>query len=141
MRYLARNNHQNTSFSQWKKAYLKSWWNEMKCIQFGKHMMGDWRKKTRVNNEKINLVCFPSHLPFYDVENRLFSGIQSRPKTSWAIPIGEAIMIVFVAASHQTGLDTRSKARKPIKVGIKGRERSETSRDSNPAGLCCSSTH
>ena len=36
---------------------------------------------------------------------------------------------VFVAASHQTRLDTRSKARRPIKVGIKGRggrERAET---------------
>ena len=48
---------------------------------------------------------------------------------------------LFVAASHQTGLDTRSKARSPIKVGIKGRGRSGTSRDSNPAGLCCSSAH
>ena len=48
---------------------------------------------------------------------------------------------VFVAASHQTRLDTRSKARRPIKVGIKGRGRSGTSRDSNPAGLCCSSAH
>ena len=46
---------------------------------------------------------------------------------------------VFVAASHQTRLDTRSKARRPIKVGIKGRGRSVTSRDSNPACLCCSS--
>ena len=42
---------------------------------------------------------------------------------------------IFVAASHQTGLDTRSKAQRPIKVGIKGRGRSGTSRDSNPAGL------
>ena len=36
---------------------------------------------------------------------------------------------VFVAASHQTRLDTRSKARRPIKVRIKGRggrERAET---------------
>ena len=33
--------------------------------------------------------------------------------------------IVFVAASHQTGLDTWSKARRPIKVGIKGRGRFE----------------
>ena len=36
---------------------------------------------------------------------------------------------IFVAASHQTRLDTRSKARRPIKVGIKGRggrERAET---------------
>ena len=42
---------------------------------------------------------------------------------------------------HQTRLDTRSKARRPIKVGIKGRGRSGTSRDSNPACLCCSSAH
>ena len=48
---------------------------------------------------------------------------------------------VFVAASHQTRLDTRSKARRPIKVRIKGRGRSGTSRDSNPACLCCSSAH
>ena len=48
---------------------------------------------------------------------------------------------VFVAASHQTRLDTRSKAQRPIKVGIKGRGRSGTSRDSNPACLCCSSAH
>ena len=48
---------------------------------------------------------------------------------------------VFVAASHQTRLDTRSKARRPIKVGIKGRGRSGTCRDSNPACLCCSSAH
>ena len=40
---------------------------------------------------------------------------------------------IFVVASHQTRLDTRSKARSPIKVGIKGRGRSGTSRDSNPA--------
>ena len=51
------------------------------------------------------------------------------------------LTIVFVAASHQTRLDTRSKARRPIKVGIKGRGRSGTSRDSNPACLCCSSAH
>ena len=48
---------------------------------------------------------------------------------------------VFVAASHQTWLDTRSKARRPIKVGIKGRGRSGTSRDSSPACLCCWSAH
>ena len=35
--------------------------------------------------------------------------------------------MIFVAASHQTGLDTRSKARRPIKVGIKRRGRSGTS--------------
>ena len=48
---------------------------------------------------------------------------------------------LFVAASHQTRLDTWSKARRPIKVGIKGGVRSGTSRDSNPDGLCCSSAH
>ena len=52
-----------------------------------------------------------------------------------------ALSCIFVAASHQTRLDTRSKARRPIKVGIKGRGRSGTSRDSNPACLCCSSAH
>ena len=50
-------------------------------------------------------------------------------------------VVVFVAASHQTQLDTRSKARRPIKVGIKGRGRSGRSRDSNPACQCCSSAH
>ena len=48
---------------------------------------------------------------------------------------------IFVAASHQTRLDTRSKARRPIKVGIKGRGRSGRSQDSNPACQCCSSAH
>ena len=50
-------------------------------------------------------------------------------------------LCLFVAASHQRGLDTRSKARRPIKVEIKGRGRSGANRDSNPAGLCCSSAH
>ena len=50
-------------------------------------------------------------------------------------------LCLFVAASHQTRLDIRSKARRPIKVGIKRRGRSGTSRDSNPARLCCSSAH
>ena len=52
-----------------------------------------------------------------------------------------SVPLIFVAASHQTGLDTRSKARRPIKAGIKGRGRSGTSRDSNTAGLCCSTAH
>ena len=55
--------------------------------------------------------------------------------------IGRISLCLFFAASHQTRLDTWSKARKPIKVGIKGRGRSGTNRDSNPAGLCCSSAH
>ena len=62
--------------------------------------------------------------------------VQNRPRGARR---GRAI--VFVAASHQTRLDTRSKARRPIKVGIKGKGRSGTSRDSNPACLCCSSAH
>ena len=40
---------------------------------------------------------------------------------------------IFASVSHQTRLDTRSKARRPIKEGIKGRGRSGTSRNSNPA--------
>ena len=46
---------------------------------------------------------------------------------------------IFVCASQQTRLDTRSKGRRPIKVEIKGKGRLETSRGSNPADLCCSS--
>ena len=49
--------------------------------------------------------------------------------------------LLFVVASHQTRLDTRSKARRPIKVGIKGRGKSGTSQDSSPAGQCCWSAH
>ena len=41
----------------------------------------------------------------------------------------------------QTRLDSWSNARRPIEVGIKERGRSGTSRDTNPAGLCCSSAH
>ena len=74
--------------------------------------------------------------------------IMKNIKIRWTRHVGhywrskeEFISEVFVAASHQTRLDTRSKARRPIKVGIKGRGRSGTSRDSNPACLCCSSAH
>ena len=72
------------------------------------------------------------------------SGPKSRTGSEvlWkACPLHHQRCLVFVAASHQTRLDTRSKARRPIKVGIKGRGRSGTSRDSNPACLCCSSAH
>ena len=41
---------------------------------------------------------------------------------------------IFVADSHQTGLDTRSNTQRLIKVGIEGRGRSGMSQDSNPAG-------
>ena len=63
---------------------------------------------------------------------------------SWSRVIPEGVRVdlcLFVAASHQTRLDTWSKARRPIKVGIKGRGRWGTSRDSNTDGLCCSSDH
>ena len=48
---------------------------------------------------------------------------------------------LFGNVSYQTRLDTQSKARRPIKVGIKGKGRLGTSRGSNPADLCCSSDH
>ena len=39
------------------------------------------------------------------------------------------------------GLTQGQKPEVPIKVGIKGRGRSGTSRDLNPDGLCCSLAH
>ena len=67
---------------------------------------------------------------------------RNRSTTSQILTIRRILEgVVFVAASHQTRLDTRSKARRPIKVGIKGRGRSGRSRDSNPACQCCSSAH
>ena len=48
---------------------------------------------------------------------------------------------LFVSASHQTGLDTRSMTRRSIIEDIQGRGRSGTSRGSSPAGLCWSSAH
>ena len=70
-----------------------------------------------------------------------FPGPRSGPKSRTSPGELTGPGAVFVAASHQTRLDTRSKARRPIKVGIKGRGRSGTSRDSNPACQCCSSDH
>ena len=49
-------------------------------------------------------------------------------------------LIVFASASHQTELDTRSMTWRPTKVRIKGMGKSGTSRDSNSAGLCSTST-
>ena len=64
-------------------------------------------------------------------------------ETYVAFPLRKHLRPIYLRkeASHQTRLDTRSKARRPIKVGIKGRGRSGTSRDLNPACLCCSSAH
>ena len=83
------------------------------------------------------------------IKNRKAVGLDEIPPEVWKIRQVNDILLrhcnaiykLFVAASHQTGLDTRSKAQKLIKVGIKGRERLGTSRDSNPAGLCCSLNH
>ena len=47
---------------------------------------------------------------------------------------------LFVAASHQTRYDTRSKARRTIKVGIKGRGGRERIETRTLHGQCCSST-
>ena len=70
-----------------------------------------------------------------------FPGPRSGPKSRTGPGAFAGGLPIFVAVSHQTRLDTRSKARRPIKVGIKGRGRSGRSRDSNPACLCCSSAH
>ena len=56
-------------------------------------------------------------------------------ETSWTLNY------VFTAASHQTGLDTRSMTREPIIVGILERGRLGTSQGSYHAGLCYSLTH
>ena len=62
-------------------------------------------------------------------------------KTATIHKLSASMKPIFVAASHQTRLDTRAKARRPIIVGKKGKGRSGTSRDSNPGCLCCSSAH
>ena len=105
----------------------------------------------------LGLLCWGSKgvkrvIPSEDASTLRVSGISTRtmhqsttPSLSefisprWALRQFLTLPIdhVFVAASHQTRLDTRSKARRPIKVGIKGRRRSGRSRDSNPACLCC----
>ena len=69
------------------------------------------------------------HLKLLNIYNRYlipFSRQGEKVSFSWMV---EAISCLFVAASPQTRLDTWSKARRPIKVGIKGaegRERAET---------------
>ena len=56
-----------------------------------KNMMGKGKKTLGIfdKKQKINPVWFPSHPPFYDEEIRLFSGIQTGPKISRTISIGE----------------------------------------------------
>ena len=63
-----------------------------------------------------------------------YSRLFTLQRPNYLTIFGEGEAMIFVTASHQTGLETRSKARRSIKLGIKGRGRSETSRDSIPAG-------
>ena len=62
----------------------------------------------------------------------------SPPPPLLLIIIGEGI---FVSASHQSGLDTRSITRRSDYSGDLGRGRSGMSRGSSPAGLCWLSAH
>ena len=89
--------------------------------------------KTRclIKGPNLPLFLLQSHAP--DRSRKQASGLRKKLKAE-SKPI-------FVAVSHQTRLYTRSKARRLIKVGIKGKGRAERSRDSNPTGQCCSSAH
>ena len=58
--------------------------------------------------------------------------------THWLQMLDDLCTAIFVSASHQTGLDTRSMTRRSIIVGIEGR-RDRARADWNPAGLCWSS--
>ena len=49
--------------------------------------------------------------------------------------------LIFVSASHKTGLETRSMTQRSIIVRIYGRGWSSMSQGLNPAGLCWSSAH
>ena len=54
--------------------------------------------------------------------------------------LSPAVKSIFVSASNQTGLDTRSITQRWIIIGVK-RGGGGSSRDSNPVGLCRSSAH
>ena len=71
-----------------------------------------------------------------------FSELRSEPRsrTDSGMRCGKRAPL-FANVSNQTRFDPRSMAQRPIKVGIKGRGMSGTSRGSNPADLCCSSPH
>ena len=84
-------------------------------------------------NNLQRLICYKTQ-PTNQITNRHNFGL-------WNLAKIYLVYKLFVVASLQTGLDIRLKARRTIKVGIFARGRSGTSRDSNPAGLCCSLTH
>ena len=83
--------------------------------------------------ERIQKICSRYDIRTIFTVARFFEGI-SRVKPPAEFNMTKSCVYsnacrLFVAASHQTRLDTRSKARRPIKVGIKGwggRERAET---------------
>ena len=92
-----------------------------------------WKRKLKVTPIKYGRYLVPHNIEFFETSYK-----------SQIISILACVFFyicLFVAASHQTRLDTWSKVRRPIKVGIKRRGRSGTSRDSNPACLCFSSAH
>ena len=66
-------------------------------------------------------------------------GFDLTESTLRAVP--EGVRGLFANVSYQTGLNTMSKAQRPIKVGIKGRGRAGASRGSNPASLRSSLNH
>ena len=80
--------------------------------------------KTQITKPKFNLTkSFIGYLVFCPISPRKFVYKSS------SFELCETDSHLFVAASHQTRLDTRSKVRRPIKVGIKGgegREQAET---------------
>ena len=63
------------------------------------------------------------------------------PRTPSAFPFSGRLGLIFAYVSHQTKFDPKSKARRPIKVGVKEKGRSGTNRGSKSAGLCCSLAH
>ena len=72
-------------------------------------------------------------MPEYQIKKKLNKKRENYEPKPTQMTQKYALDMIFVAASQQTGLDTMSKSQRPIKVGIKGRGRSRTSRDSNPA--------
>ena len=66
--------------------------------------------------------------------------IQSRG-AEWPQRASAKTSVYLLLPPTRHDLTHGQKARKPIKVGIKGRGSSGTSHDSNLADLCCSSAH
>ena len=69
------------------------------------------------------------------IENADSSCPQANCLSSLANVLTQNAPQIFVTASHQTGLDTKSMTRRTILVGVYGRGRSGTNRSWSPAGL------